>query len=439
MYSVELYRRLQETEHAAGLGRVRRHPARVLAGADGGDPPADQLGHGVRAAVAGDLGGRGAGAVPADGHRRVSSARAYLRVGRLRRPVAALLRAGRPGRGRRVCRCTRTPGSPASTPSTGGSTRVHTDRGTIACEIVVNCGGMFAAEIGRMLDVRIPLVPMSHQYVVTEAFLDAAGRPSGRCRRCATPTCSSTTGRRSTGWSWAATSGTPSRGPPTRRSLRRDPGRLQRPAAARELGPVRGDHRQLPGAGAGDGRRRPAQDHQRPGGVHAGQRVHPRRDRRRRVLRRGRLLRARHRRRRRHRQGDGRVDRLRRPWHGPVAHGRHAGSGAQYRSPSYTLDADAVENYETYYDIVYPGQEREAGRPLRTSPAYAWHVAHGASFGEKSGWERVNWYERNAPARRRVVASPGVGRAGTGRPRSASSTRRPARRRRCSTSRRSRS
>ena len=39
-------------------------------------------------------------------------------------------------------------------------------------EVVVNCGGMFAAEIGRMLDVRVPLVPMSHQYVVTDAFLD---------------------------------------------------------------------------------------------------------------------------------------------------------------------------------------------------------------------------------------------------------------------------
>ena len=36
---------------------------------------------------------------------------------------------------------------------------------------------MFAAEIGRMLDVRIPLVPMSHQYVVTDAFLDRRDRP----------------------------------------------------------------------------------------------------------------------------------------------------------------------------------------------------------------------------------------------------------------------
>ena len=42
--------------------------------------------------------------------------------------------------------------------------------------------------------------------------------------------------------------------------------------------------------------------------------------------------------------------------------------------------------------------ERLAGRPLRTSPVYAWHAERGASFGEKSGWERVNYYESNAAA-----------------------------------------
>ena len=70
--------------------------------------------------------------------------------------------------------------------------------GDIECEIVVDCGGMFAAEIARMVGVRVPIVPMSHQYVVTDAFLER--RRPRRCRPCATPTCSSTTGRRSTGW-----------------------------------------------------------------------------------------------------------------------------------------------------------------------------------------------------------------------------------------------
>ena len=46
-------------------------------------------------------------------------------------------------------------------------TRVRTDRGDVGCEVVVDCGGMYAAEIARLVDVRIPVVPMSHQYVVT--------------------------------------------------------------------------------------------------------------------------------------------------------------------------------------------------------------------------------------------------------------------------------
>ena len=71
--------------------------------------------------------------------------------------------------------------------------------------------------------------------------------------------------------------------------------------------------------------------------------------------------------------------------------------GPHFRSPSYTLKR-TKEVYETYYDIRYPGHERLAGRPLRTSSAYPWHLEHGAAFGEKSGWERVNWYESNAAA-----------------------------------------
>jgi len=69
--------------------------------------------------------------------------------------------------------------------------------------------------------------------------------------------------------------------------------------------------------------------------------------------------------------------------------------GAHYRSPAYT-HARIRETYETYYDILYPNHEREAGRPLRVSTANGWHAEHGAAFGEKSGWERVNWYESNA-------------------------------------------
>jgi 4-methylaminobutanoate oxidase (formaldehyde-forming) len=68
--------------------------------------------------------------------------------------------------------------------------------------------------------------------------------------------------------------------------------------------------------------------------------------------------------------------------------------GAQYKSYSYTL-ARVVENYESYYDIRYPGDDRQSGRPLKMSAAYEWHKNHGAFFGEKSGWERVNYYTVN--------------------------------------------
>src|SRR5207248_2892167 len=55
--------------------------------------------------------------------------------------------------------------------------------------------------------------------------------------------------------------------------------------------------------------------------------------------------------------------------------------GAQYRSQAYTL-ARTVEVYSTYYDIHYPNEEREAGRPLRLSPTYSRLRELGACFGE---------------------------------------------------------
>jgi 4-methylaminobutanoate oxidase (formaldehyde-forming) len=71
--------------------------------------------------------------------------------------------------------------------------------------------------------------------------------------------------------------------------------------------------------------------------------------------------------------------------------------GPQYRSRDYTL-IRTDEIYATYYDVKYPGHERQAGRPLKVSAVNARHRDLGAAFGEKSGWERVNWYESNAPA-----------------------------------------
>jgi 4-methylaminobutanoate oxidase (formaldehyde-forming) len=69
--------------------------------------------------------------------------------------------------------------------------------------------------------------------------------------------------------------------------------------------------------------------------------------------------------------------------------------GGNYESREYTL-ARTVEIYSTYYDVKYPGHERQAGRPLLVSPTYVRTKELGAVFGEKSGWERVNWFEPNA-------------------------------------------
>lgn len=53
------------------------------------------------------------------------------------------------------------------------------------------------------------------------------------------------------------------------------------------------------------------------------------------------------------------------------------------------------ECYEHVYVLHHPDEEREACRPLRTSPAYERQKAAGAQFGQVNGWERPNYY---APA-----------------------------------------
>ncbi len=54
-----------------------------------------------------------------------------------------------------------------------------------------------------------------------------------------------------------------------------------------------------------------------------------------------------------------------------------------------------VDSYEDEYAIVYPYQERGAGRPAKTSPIHGRLARAGAVFGARNGWERPNWF---APA-----------------------------------------
>ncbi|HYB08524.1 MAG TPA: FAD-dependent oxidoreductase [Alphaproteobacteria bacterium] len=47
---------------------------------------------------------------------------------------------------------------------------VSTPFGDIVCEVVVNCGGQWAKEIGRLAGVTVPLQSVQHQYIVTETI-----------------------------------------------------------------------------------------------------------------------------------------------------------------------------------------------------------------------------------------------------------------------------
>ena len=46
---------------------------------------------------------------------------------------------------------------------------VTTDKGEIKCDIVVSCSGNFVRQTGEMVGLDIPVIPVEHQYIVTEA------------------------------------------------------------------------------------------------------------------------------------------------------------------------------------------------------------------------------------------------------------------------------
>ncbi|MEM1352720.1 MAG: FAD-dependent oxidoreductase, partial [Pseudomonadota bacterium] len=66
-----------------------------------------------------------------------------------------------------------------------------------------------------------------------------------------------------------------------------------------------------------------------------------------------------------------------------------------------TTEFAARKNEECYahvYILHHPDEERNACRPLRTAPAYDRQKARGAQFGQVNGWERPNYYgPRDAP------------------------------------------
>ena len=49
-----------------------------------------------------------------------------------------------------------------------GTWRVVTNKGVVECEHVVNAGGLWAREVGRMVGIELPVLAMEHMYLVTD-------------------------------------------------------------------------------------------------------------------------------------------------------------------------------------------------------------------------------------------------------------------------------
>ncbi len=62
-----------------------------------------------------------------------------------------------------------------------------------------------------------------------------------------------------------------------------------------------------------------------------------------------------------------------------------------YATKSYLIEKNE-EAYANVFTTHYPDEEREAGRPLRQAPCYDRLKDLGAVFGQKFGWERPNWF-----------------------------------------------
>jgi glycine cleavage system aminomethyltransferase T/glycine/D-amino acid oxidase-like deaminating enzyme len=270
---------------------------------------------------------------------------------------------------------------------------VQTEWGPVEAEVVVNAGGMFAAEIGRMAGVRVPVVPFAHEYLVTQPFRE---RDNGHLPTLRDPDLlvyyreeggglvMGGYERHSAPWSLRA-DGLDAIPPDFNGILlEEDWDRFEEIAInSRKRVPAMEDVKVTrlingPEAFTPDNEFLLGESEVRGFFVAAGFCAHGL-------------------------AGAGGLGKAMAEW---IVAGEPAMDlwemdvrrfGAHYRSSSYTLKRTR-EVYETYYDIKYPGHEREAGRPLRVSSAYAWHRDREAAFGEKSGWERVNWYESNAPA-----------------------------------------
>ncbi len=52
----------------------------------------------------------------------------------------------------------------------------------------------------------------------------------------------------------------------------------------------------------------------------------------------------------------------------------------------------SIDEYQEMYQVHYPGEFREVGRPIKTTPIYDHLKSKGAQFAEIYGWERPKWF-----------------------------------------------
>lgn len=67
----------------------------------------------------------------------------------------------------------------------------------------------------------------------------------------------------------------------------------------------------------------------------------------------------------------------------------------RFGRPHFDTDWIRKRTYEAYgkhYTMAWPSEEHHSGRPCRKSPLYEYLKSDGAVFGEKLGWERPNWF-----------------------------------------------
>ncbi len=59
-----------------------------------------------------------------------------------------------------------------------GSWNVVTEKGTVNAEYIINCGGLWAREVGKMSGIHFPVQPMEHHYLITDKIDEVANHPT---------------------------------------------------------------------------------------------------------------------------------------------------------------------------------------------------------------------------------------------------------------------